>query len=110
MFNDPAQCSFSKPCGLFINNNNCVFICDNGNNCIRKVNNGKVSFVIGKENGFNFKNPTVTKYINTTIFVLDDGKIIANNYNDQKQSYILYNKNAVAFDINGNDIYILEKL
>jgi len=104
VFNDPKLCSFCSPIGI-TNNKNAIYVSDNGNKCIRKID-GKVNYVIGNI----FNNPKKIKYNSGNIYFLDNNNIFTINSN-QKNVHNVYNgkRTIISFDILGNNLYILEQ-
>lgn len=104
VFNDPKLCSFCSPIGI-TNSKNTIYVCDNGNKCIRTIDD-KVNYVIGNI----FNNPKKIKYNSGNIYFLDNNNVFSIN-NNQKNVYNVYNgkRTIISFDVLENNLYILEK-
>lgn len=108
--NNLGLCSFSYPSGLKCINDS-IYISDEGNHCVREINNNVVKIVVGHPlNDKILFSPSQIVYGNGIIYVLDKGNIKYLSLKDQNNGLIYSSPNIVAIEINKKDLYVLERV
>lgn len=112
-----VSCSLSESLLSFpsdiCSNKHSIYICDTGNQCVRKITGKKIEYYAGKYNNIVLNNPTVivADRNDRTVYVKDENEIISvNSFDDHIQAHKMYNgENIVSMDVDDKKLYILEE-
>ena len=107
---NPSNSLLNAPCGLALFDTS-IYITDTNNNCIRKIEENKISIIIGNPTNDDIKMPRKIKIKNNIGYFIDENGANYLSLSNSQYGMVYESKNIVSIEIDEDKgLFIIEEI